>query len=649
MSDICAIFRLDDGPVGSDDVRRLLGADDGAGVWAGGSPPAPAGLGGRVTAFTPEDEFDVQPVCSRDGQVVLVADARVDNRADLGRALGIDCATLARTPDSALILASYEAWGEDCARRVLGDFAFILWDGRRRALIAARDAMGQRVLFYRAAPARLVLATDIRALFRQGPVRLDEQKLADFLVLLQDPESTFFEDVRRVPAGHVLVGEGGRFRLRRYWAPEPARVLRLPSDEAYVEAFREVFATAVRARLRSAGGVGVMMSAGLDSTSVAAVAAAELAVQGKGLAAYHAAPRAGFTGPVRPGWIADESGHVRTLAAQYGNIDLWVHRPDGRSPLDCMDGLFGAVGGPIRNPNNLAWLEAIYARAGADGVRALLVGHKGNMTISYTGLRSLRDLARRGHWPHVLREIRAFARQNGRDPAQVLKNEILIPLFPRLLYRAWSWLRGNRAGPPVWEATHSAILPAFAAEMRVDERLRTANQAAVGMENAGGDEYRRATLTSAADGPDFNQGYRSRFGVETRDPTCDLRVIDFCLSIPPSQYLRNGQSRWLIRRSMRGRVDPGILDRATRGAQAADWVEWLPPMRGGLRADLDRLERSALARRCLDLARLRGLLDAWPERLGLEHYTEYNLMLLRGMELGRFILWFEGDGAEGGP
>jgi len=82
MSDICAIFRLDDGPVGSDDVRRLLGADDGAGVWAGGSPPAPAGLGGRVTAFTPEDEFDVQPVCSRDGQVVLVADARVDNRAD---------------------------------------------------------------------------------------------------------------------------------------------------------------------------------------------------------------------------------------------------------------------------------------------------------------------------------------------------------------------------------------------------------------------------------------------------------------------------------------------------------------------------------------------------------------------------------------
>lgn len=642
MSEICGIFRLDGAPVSPSGIRRLLGDAAGSGVWAPESPSAPVGLGSRIVVFTPDDAKEAQPARSRDGQVMLVSITRLDNRAELARSLSFDAEQAAALPDSAFILAAYDAWGEECPRRLCGDFAFILWDGRRRTLVAARDGMGERVLFYHAGARQLSLATSVESLLRVEEVRprLNEQKLADFLVLFQDPETTFFDGIRRLPAGHLLIADTNGTRVRRYWDLSFPQ-LQLRSDAEYVEAFQAVFTEAVRCRLRSVGEVGVMLSGGLDSSSVAAVSARELAGEGRRLVAFHSAPREGFSGPVREGWVADESGDVRAIVSPFGNVDLQIERPGSRSPLDCMDELFRAAGGPVRNPNNLAWIEAIYTRAAERGVRVLLVGHKGNSTISYTGLRSLRDLARRGQLGYVLREVNAVARVRGLRPGSVLKEQVLLPLFPPPLLRAYSWLRGNRRSTPIWETTASAINPRFAAQMNVEQRMREMNSAILKTDTAGGDEYRRGVLTSAADGPDLHQGFRGRFGVETRDPTADIRVIEFCLSIPGSQYLHNGQSRWLIRRAMRGYLPDAVLDRTTRGSQAADWTEWLPPLRGRLLADLAQLERSELACRAIDLPRLRRLLTEWPERLGIEHLEEYNLMLLRAIELGRFILWFD--------
>ena len=136
-------------------------------------------------------------------------------------------------------------------------------------------------------------------------------------------------------------------------------------------------------------------------------------------------------------------------------------------------------------------------------------------------------------------------------------------------------------------------------------------------------------------------GYRAWFGIETRDPTADLRVVEYCLAIPSTQYLRNGRTRWLIRRAMQGRVPARILDRQTLGAQAGDWTEWLPAMRGRIAVELERLERCETARRCLDLARLRSLLEQWPEPLRREHRRVYGMLLLRGIMMGNFLRWFE--------
>jgi asparagine synthase (glutamine-hydrolysing) len=644
MSGISGVVRLDGAPQAALGLGRALRALEnwGAAPCTWESAAGDVALGCRLFAVTPEDAFEQQPVRAADDSVVLVADARLDNRAELGRELGVPVAVLRTLSDSALILRAWEAWGEDCPRRLLGDFAFILWDAGRRTLFCARDHLGQRVLFWGVSGRGLTVASAARAVVAAGAVsaQLNEQKVADFLVLLEDAGSTYFAGVQRLPPAHVLVADASGVRLRRYWAVDATRRIELGSDAAYVEAFLEIFERAVRARLRCATPVGVMLSGGLDSASVAAVAARSLATRGQRLHAFHAAPRTGFGGAVRPGWVSDESADVRAIAAMHDNLELRIHRPDGRTPLDHLDELFAALGAPVRNPGNLAWVQAIYEAAAHRGVRVLLTGQKGNATISFTGLRALREQFREGRVRFVLRQVRALARARNQRVRDVFRDQVLRPLTPLPVLRLLRRVRGVKTDRTDVSGS-SAIRPEFARAMHVVERAREQRADETRIERAGAAEYRVLALTAGGDAPDVTHSLRARFGVETRDPTSDIRVVDYCLGIPGDQYLRHGHDRWLVRRSLRALLPPQVLERTTRGAQASDWTEWFTGMRPEMSLEVERLEQSETARRCLDLPRMRDLLARWPERLGVEHIMDYNLILLRGIVMGRFIRWFE--------
>ncbi|HUE76776.1 MAG TPA: hypothetical protein VMM83_02455, partial [Longimicrobiales bacterium] len=163
--------------------------------WAPGSPEVPVGLGCIPWRVTPEDDGYRGPVCSADGSIVAVADARIDNRDELASSLGIAPRDMAGMSDTQLVLGAWRRWEHECPRHLVGDFAFALWDGRRGELFCARDALGQRVLFYHESAYGVELATTAEALATLPHVdaALDEQKVADFLVLLQRPERSFFQ------------------------------------------------------------------------------------------------------------------------------------------------------------------------------------------------------------------------------------------------------------------------------------------------------------------------------------------------------------------------------------------------------------------------------------------------------------------------
>ena len=213
----------------------------------------------------------------------LVFDGRLDNGKELVTelrrhgALRGDEAT-GGTSDAKLALAAYEAWGDDCALRLVGDFAFGLWDGTRRRLLGVRDPLGVRPLYLLVRSDWVCLATQLRqilAVYAETPA-FDLEFVADRLahgVDRADAESTPFCGVTRLKPGHRLVAEHGRVRTERYWqwrAWEGTSALR---HEEYVERFRETFFEAVESRMRGASRVWSDLSGGLDSSSVASVAA----------------------------------------------------------------------------------------------------------------------------------------------------------------------------------------------------------------------------------------------------------------------------------------------------------------------------------------------------------------------------------------
>src|SRR5690349_6199631 len=143
MSAICGIFHLDGEPVAREDIAAMSAALahrglDRDGLWSGSG----VALGHRLLITTAESLTEVQPVVHSHRELVLVADARIDNRAELLAALHFP--RVSSVTDSDIILASYERWGQDCVNRLIGDFVFAIWDGRSRTLFCARDPMGVR-------------------------------------------------------------------------------------------------------------------------------------------------------------------------------------------------------------------------------------------------------------------------------------------------------------------------------------------------------------------------------------------------------------------------------------------------------------------------------------------------------------------------
>jgi asparagine synthase (glutamine-hydrolysing) len=149
MSGIAGLYYLDGQPVGCPDLERMVfrlahRGPDGMGIWHGG----PVELGHRMLWTTPESLQEQCPLVSLSGDLGLTTDARVDNRDELVTALGWSDGLRGGITDSRLILAAYKKWGTSCPAKLLGDFAFTIWDSHNRRLFCVRDHFGIRPFYY---------------------------------------------------------------------------------------------------------------------------------------------------------------------------------------------------------------------------------------------------------------------------------------------------------------------------------------------------------------------------------------------------------------------------------------------------------------------------------------------------------------------
>ena len=216
-----------------------------------------------------------QPIANEDGTLHVVQNGEIYNYRELRRELERAGHRFRTHGDTEVLLHLYEEHGEGFAERLRGMFAIAIWDGPRRRLLLARDQFGIKPLYYREVGGELAFASELRALPR-GEIDLDA--LEAFLAFNSIPAPlTIFRETRKLPAGHLLVWEGGRARLERFARPAPVQAGEMREDEEVelVEELRARLRDSVRAHLVSDVPVGVLLSGGVDSALLAALAAEE--------------------------------------------------------------------------------------------------------------------------------------------------------------------------------------------------------------------------------------------------------------------------------------------------------------------------------------------------------------------------------------
>jgi asparagine synthase (glutamine-hydrolysing) len=642
MSGIAGLLRFDGQEASRNELERVANAlrahgPDRSQVTVSGS----VGLVHVLMRMTSEDTSDPQPWRGASG-ALITADLRLDNRNDLLARLGLTPHDAISWSDARIVLAAWERFGDAVWPMLRGPFAVAIWSPSQRRLTLARDPVGLHVVMWHSSPRFFAFATMPNGLFAFDGVRreLSEEKFADFLVLNHaEHATTIYKDIFRIAPAHVMhVAADGAITQHRYWSPDDIKPVRLASDQDYADGLRECLDTAVRRQMRSAHPVGCLLSGGLDSSSVAVLAARALSEKNQRLAAFTGVPRRGFDVPVPAGHYADETPYVDAIARAAGNIDVTYVANDAEDDLADLERFFVALEGPVRNPTNLAWVLSILRLARKQGRRVLLGGLRGNSTISWSGWSQTTTHAMHGRWLTALRQWRHYYRRMPHSRWRTTRDLLIEPILPD-----WVGDRLERRRQPdrvaPWQK-HSPILPEFAATTGVDRRAKRSGHDFLYRMRA--DERIRALFSVDYDG-DWHAAEKACTGVEVRDPTADLDVISYCFGVPPEQYLAEGTDRSLIRRAMWGLVPEAVLTNRLHGLQAPDWHERLAPRRDAIAREIGELSQSPLARRAIDLARLERAVKNWPS--GGWHtpeiFTEYNLALMRGVSGGRFLRWFE--------
>ena len=638
MSAIAGIWRFDDKPEPARDCARMLAAQQIYGphderYWSDG----PLAMGRRLFRTLPEDAHDRQPLQSRDGRLTLVADVRLDNRDELTAALGLPSGEAQQLCDAAILLEGLERWGEGALDRLVGDFAFALWDASAQKLSLARDFLGQRPLHFHRGRGFFAFSSMPKGLhaLAEIPRAPDEQMVAEFLTLMpQWGPRSFFKDIARVEPAHIVTVTRDGVSSRRYWQLQRPRTGQQQGSD-YIERLRHHLDQAVRARLRGANGViGSHLSAGFDSGAVAATAARLLAPNNGKVIAFTAVPREGYDGTDSRNRFGDEGPLAAATAALYPNIEHVLIRSGHLSPIDDLDRRYFLFDLPLLNPFNSVWADAINRAAKNRNLPIMLSGRMGNLTVSYDGLELLPELLRSGRLIKLWQEsakLVANTSMRWRGAA----SKIFGPFMPVWL---WTWANEIFTGHSYDVSGYTAIRA---------ERLAELDLAALALQRDLDLSYRpwkdsfslRLWVMHRTDPGNTSKGTLAGWGIDRRTPLEDRRLIEFCLSIPTEQYLSDGVPRALARRALADRLPQAVLNEQKKGFQAADWHEGLTAARADIAAELERLATLAPTAKVLDIDRMKALVANWP-RSGWERQStrdSYRLALLRGISAGHFL------------
>ena len=551
MSGIVGIYHRDGRPSDFETLRTIAhGArhrgPDAERFWVEGA----VGIGHQWLRVWSHESVGRQWVVDATRRLVVTLDGRLDNGPELVSACQQHLRT-SRPHDADLVLAAYLQWGEDCAARLLGDFALAIWDGARQRVYCARDVSGIKPFLYALDATRFVWASDLRQILAAGIDREpNEGMVGEHLAgAMTSRSETLYRNVMRLPPAHWMTVTPDRVSLRRYWSADSAPDITYRTDDEYAEHFLSIFHESIACRVESREVVGAYLSGGLDSSSVVGVACS----RGRAVETFS------LVFPDTP--EADERMYIDDVVGMWG---LTAHRIDA----GVIDGAAAAARATRRAdvmdmPSDLLG-ERMLERVRARGIRVVLTGAGGDYGLSGSFFHYA-DLLRSGDWRGLVRQMRADRRMDDVNySCDVLFAYGIRPLIPtalRAAVRPAARHLGLLGGVPDW------IGREFLDRTALLDRLRAAP---TGSSPSAGSYCRRDVCATLESGwvtwfLETKERSAAEYLVEERHPFFDRRLVEFTIGIPEQQRWRGEQTKVVLRRALRDKLPDSVYARTDKG------------------------------------------------------------------------------------
>jgi asparagine synthase (glutamine-hydrolysing) len=536
-----------------------------------------------------------QPMSNADGSLWIIYNGEVYNYLELRDELKGEGYSFCTGTDTEVVLAAYTEWGPHCLRRFNGMWAFAIWDLRKRRLFCARDRFGIKPFHYYWDGRLFAFASEIKALLAHPdiPRRPNGAVIYDYLALgsLDHTDETFFEGIRRLlPSHYLLIDlEQGHLEIQRWWDIQvnPSLDGHSPvNDRDLVAQFRELLTDAVRLRLRSDVPIGTCLSGGLDSSSIVSLAnrlmLEEGAVRRELVGERQKTFSACFDDPA-----VDERPYIRQVI-EYTGAESNQVLPQGAGGLwDDLEQLvwrqeepFGSTGIYSQwNVMRLAKQHRVTVLLDGQGGDELLAGYH-----HYLGPFVAQTVRAQGPWT-ALQTVQAVSAGTGQSKALLLGLGLYNSL-PRVAQRAILSL-GNarfRTNPTVSE---SMLQPSFRRQF-AERRLVYGKH--LGYYNLAERLYQDVFVHSLPALLRYEDRNSMAFSLEARVPFLDYRLVEFCFSLPVTQRIRDGWTKWVLRQAMDGILPEQVRWRRSKLGFATPEQRWLQEGAGWIRRLFNQAE-----------------------------------------------------------
>lgn len=459
-------------------------------------------------------------------QIFIIA--HIHNRSSLLKNLNL-CPT---THDSEILFKAYKSNGIEGLKKCFGKWMFISYNKEQHKIQVIRDHLGMFNYYYCIVNQSFFFSTNLEWLFRFKQISKDLTllHLAGLAVGYSGNGSeTAYKQIFKVPPSSILEINKEKLSSTLYWSPKFETCITYKNTDEYYQHFLELFTHIVSENVQNAGIVASTLSSGLDSTFVTAIAAEILNKQNKSLIAITASPQYDDITVKSKNRYGNEIPLAKLVAEKYSNI---THIIDKSIETDPIDGLLKSIeihSYPVRNAGNQYWIISMFEKLKENNVNTLLIGQMGNLTYSWPFFNSQNI---KSHWKNKIKKI-IFSQ----SPFYI-KNSYLASTFVKQ-YKLIEYLNSSNYHPDFFSNNLTLMRKYFFQQMQ-------------------------------------NTGYSSwnekanYYGINIIDPTADVRLIEYCFSLPQKLFKSDNKSRLFIRNVAQNILPDEIVNNTKKAIQSAD-------------------------------------------------------------------------------